>query len=140
LKHIRVSVGRVYKVWGLSATGTFLTQDEIDSIRSRIKAVDDQVALPEIASFPAGGIITLTLFGEINPTTTATAAVEAADVTIVEVVPLVDNWFLQLYRSPFIAGVGYAILFGIAVPILSWALPRLLSKTEAQADDTPSKK
>ncbi len=128
LKHIRINVGQVSRIWGASVVGTFLTQEEAESISQKAKARNYQLALPEIESLPAGGTITLTLYGAGNPYSTVTAAVDGASVTTVNVLSVQDDWFLRIYRSHFIQGMLYALLIAIALQALTWMIVRLSSK------------
>jgi len=135
LKHIRISVGHVLRIWGMSVVGTFLTQEEAESIGAKAKASNYQVALPEIVSLPAGGTITLTLYGVNNPSySTVTVAVDGADVTTVDVLSVQDDWFLKIYRSYFVHGMLYAVLVWIALWALGWMIVRLASKPSPPPD------
>ncbi len=137
MRRIRVNVVDIENLWGVFAEGTFLSAEEISAIQTGVIKSPNQVALPEIKSLPPGGMIKVSFYGAVWPLTKPRVTVENADVKMVEILTVEENWFLDLYQS--YQPIAYVLLWVAALAVLPWAIQRVKFGTSTPEADCGTK-
>jgi hypothetical protein len=141
MKHIRVRVEKVRDLWSIDMTGTFLNQEEAAALRANtISTGDDGITLPEIPVLPSGGTIDVNLYAVsgsfFSPQLKVTA--ESADVKVVEILALEENWFLDLYRNEVFRIILVILTLSIAISVLKLVVEKIPTKFPRQANSDVS--
>lgn len=98
---LRLRLDRLSGVWDITAGGSFLTADELQSFlkRADFSSYSTEMVLPELPAIPEHSTLEISVYGGVEFAELSVSGA-AARTTIKNIVCVEDNWFIFLYRTP----------------------------------------
>lgn len=109
---VRISLDHIYRIWSISAKGTFLTNEETQNFIGKVKPTrsTSRLVLPELPPLPPKNSLEVILYGSVEDADVEVSA-QGATTKVERIVEVENTWLVDWYRNPYKAFPLFLLLF-----------------------------
>lgn len=109
---VRISLDHIYRIWSISAKGTFLTNEETQNFIGKVKPArsTSRLVLPELPPLPPRSSLEVILYGSVENADVEVSA-QGATTKVERIVEVENTWLVDWYMNPYKAFPLFLFLF-----------------------------